>query len=95
MIYYDEFRAFAKEHEDEIFEYFVRDGEDAAHYGTIIEVVPLPDADFLIGFNIWTACYNDKDFKLYQQDDLEYYKLSEIHLGIDPQLEEARVPLMG
>ena len=50
MIYYDDFRAFAKEHEDEIFEYFVRDGEDAAQYGTIMEVVPLPDADFLIGF---------------------------------------------
>ena len=49
MIYYDDFRAFAKEHEDEIFAYFVRDGEDAAQYGTIIEVVPLPDADFLIG----------------------------------------------
>ena len=75
MIYYDDFRAFAKEHEDEIFEYFVRDGEDAAQYGTIMEVVPLPDADFLIGFNAWTACYNDKDFRLYQQDDLEYYKL--------------------
>ena len=52
MIYYDDFRAFAKEHEDEIFAYFVRDGEDAAQYGTIIEVVPLPDADFLIGFNV-------------------------------------------
>jgi len=50
MIYYDDFRAFAKEHEDEIFAYFVRDGEDAAQYGTIMEVVPLPDADFLIGF---------------------------------------------
>lgn len=24
MIYYDDFRAFAKEHEDEIFEYFVQ-----------------------------------------------------------------------
>lgn len=46
MIYYDDFRAFAKEHEDEIFEYFVRDGEDAAQYGTIMEVVPLPDAIF-------------------------------------------------
>ena len=46
-----------------IFEYFVRDGEDAAQYGTIMEVVPLPDADFLIGFNAWTACYNDKGFQ--------------------------------
>jgi hypothetical protein len=57
--------------------------------------VPLPDADFLIGFNVWTECYNDKDFMLYQQDDLEYYKLSEIRLGINPHFEAARVPLMG
>lgn len=95
MIYYDDFRAFAKEHEDEIFEYFVRDGEDAAQYGTIMEVVPLPDADFLIGFNAWTACYNDKDFRLYQQDGLEYYKLSEIRLSIYPDFEAARAPLIG
>ena len=52
MIYYDDFRAFAKEHEDEIFEYLVRDGEDAAQYGTIMEVVPRPNARIsLIGFN--------------------------------------------
>ena len=95
MIYYDDFRAFAKEHEDEIFAYFVRDGEDAAQYGTIIEIVPLPDADFLIGFNVWTECYNDKDFKLFQQDDLEYYKLSEIRLGTNPYFEAVRVPLIG
>lgn len=62
---------------------------------SFIEVVPLPDADFLIGFNVWTECYNDKDFMLYQQDDLEYYKLSEIRLGINPHFEAARVPLMG
>ena len=93
MIYYDDFRAFAKEHEDEIFAYFVRDGEDAAQYGTIIEVVPV--AVFLIGFNVWTECYHDQDFMLYQQDDLEYYKLSEIRLGINPHFEAARVPLMG
>lgn len=63
--------------------------------GTIMEVVPLPDADFLIGFNAWTACYNDKDFRLYQQDDLEYYKLSEIRLSIYPDFEAARAPLIG
>ena len=62
---------------------------------SFIEVVPLPDADFLIGFNVWTECYNDQDFMLYQQDDLEYYKLSEIRLGINPHFEAARVPLMG
>ena len=57
--------------------------------------MPLPDADFLIGFNAWTACYNDKDFRLYQQDDLEYYKLSEIRLSIYPDFEAARAPLIG
>ena len=50
---------------------------------------------FSIGFNAWTACYNDKDFRLYQQDDLEYYKLSEIRLSIYPDFEAARAPLIG
>lgn len=84
----------AKENEDEIFEYFVLNEEDATQYGTIAKIVLLPDSDILMGFNVWTAYYNNGDFQLYRQDDTEYCKLSEIRMAVRLELEEVKAGLM-
>lgn len=90
MVYFDDFKAFAKQYEDEVLEYRVLNGENTVHYGMITDVVPLPNGDFLIGFNEWTARVEGSEWKLFEGNTFEFYKLSEIRLSYNPDLEAVR-----
>ncbi len=94
MRFYEDFREFVDDHETEIFSYAIKCGKDEdreVEFGMIQKVVPLPNGDILIGFNIHTANDYNKQSHPFEDSDIHYHKLSEIHVSCNPELEDVVV----
>ena len=77
MRFYEDFREFVDDHETKIFSYTIKCGknEDSkVEFGMIQKVIPLPNGDILIGFNVHIENDCNEQSHPFEDSDIHYQR---------------------